>query len=216
MLRMILLSDRRIAAIPVDDTGEALIDLRQVPELMIDQRLADPAGAYALMREGAAERLLAAQGALPDGLRLLVIEAYRPLGLQATYFTEYRDKLRQEYPQWTNARLHTEASKYVSPPEVAPHSTGGTVDLTLCTADGRELDLGTPVNASPLASADACFTGSPHISAPARRHRDVLSAALTGAGLVNYPTEWWHWSFGDRYWALANGAARTRYGPVEM
>jgi zinc D-Ala-D-Ala dipeptidase len=216
MLGMILLSDRRIAAIPVDDTGEALIDLRQIPELMIDERLADPAGAYALMREGAAERLLAAQGALPDGLRLLVIEAYRPLGLQATYFTEYRDELRQIHPQWTEDRLHTEASKYVSPPEVAPHSTGGTVDLTLCTADGRELDLGTPVNASPLASADACFTSSPHISAPARRHRDILSAALTGAGLVNYPTEWWHWSFGDRYWALANGAARTRYGPVEM
>ena len=213
---MILLSDRRIAAIPVDDTGEALVDLRQIHELMIDGRLADPAGAYARMREGAAERLLAAQNALPDGLRLLVIEAYRPLGLQETYFTEYRDELRQAHPQWTEDRLHTEASKYVSPPEVAPHSTGGTVDLTLCTADGHELDLGTPVNASPLASADACFTGSPHISDSARRHRDILSAALTGAGLVNYPTEWWHWSFGDRYWALANGAARTRYGPVEM
>ena len=26
-------------------------------------------------------------------------------------------------------------------------------------------------------------------------------------GLVNYPTEWWHYSYGDRYWALATGAA---------
>jgi len=26
-------------------------------------------------------------------------------------------------------------------------------------------------------------------------------AVLAGAGLVNYRTQWWHWSFGDRYWA---------------
>jgi D-alanyl-D-alanine dipeptidase len=38
--------------------------------------------------------------------------------------------------------------------------------------------------------------------------------ALTGAGLVNYPTEWWHWSFGDRYWAYASGSA-ARYGPLD-
>jgi len=42
----------------------------------------------------------------------------------------------------------------------------------------------------------------------------VLGAALSGAGLVNYPTEWWHWSFGDRYWALTTGAGHARYGPA--
>ena len=37
---------------------------------------------------------------------------------------------------------------------------------------------------------------------------------LGGAGLVNYPTEWWHWSYGDRYWALLTGAPAALYGPV--
>ncbi|GAA2360387.1 D-alanyl-D-alanine dipeptidase [Catellatospora methionotrophica] len=211
---MILLSDRRIAEIALGDTGESMIDLREVPELRIDSRLADPAGAYAHLREGVAQRLLDAQRALPDGLRLLLIEAYRPLSLQTAYFEGYQEELRAAHPGWDDARLHTEASKYVSPPDVAPHSTGGTVDLTLCTEDGMELDMGTAVNASPLASADACFTGSPRVSALAREHRDVLGLALSGVGLVNYPTEWWHWSYGDRYWALQTRAARTRYGPV--
>jgi D-alanyl-D-alanine dipeptidase len=213
---MILLSDNRIAAIPLGDNGEPLIDLRQIPQLLIDERLADPAGAYAQMREGTAARLLAAQRALPAGLRLLVVEAYRPLSLQTAYFEGYKDELRHAHPDWDGRRLHVEASKYVSPPEVAPHSTGGTVDLTLCTEDGVELDLGTPVNASPLASADACFTASPHISAAARKNRGILSAALSGAGLVNYPTEWWHWSFGDRYWAMTAKTAGTLYGPVDF
>jgi D-alanyl-D-alanine dipeptidase len=44
----------------------------------------------------------------------------------------------------------------------------------------------------------------------------VLGDALSGAGLVNYPTEWWHWSYGDRYWALVTGAPTTRYGPVRL
>ena len=105
------------------------------------------------------------------------------------------------------------ASRYVSPPEIAPHCAGAAVDLTLCTADGVELDLGTPVNASPEESGGACYTGHPGLPAAARRNRDLLGAALAGAGFVNYPTEWWHWSYGDRYWALATGAPAARYGP---
>jgi zinc D-Ala-D-Ala dipeptidase len=213
---MILLSDRRISAIPLGDTGEALVDLRQVAEFRVDDRLADDAGAYAHLREEIVQRLLTAQRTLPQGLRLLIIEGYRPLSLQMTYFERYKNDLRLEYPEWSSERLHVEASKYVSPPEVAPHSTGGTADLTLCTADGIELDMGTIVNASPVDSANACFTGSPRISPQARANRDILCEALSAAGMVNYPTEWWHWSFGDRYWAFNTRVGRTRYGPVDL
>jgi hypothetical protein len=104
-------------------------------------------------------------------------------------------------------RLHVEASKYVSPPEVAPHCTAGTVDLTLCEADGVELDMGTEVNASPEASRNACFTDTRSIPAHARRNRAVLVEALTAAGMVNYPTEWWHWS-------TATAIGRTRPEPT--
>jgi D-alanyl-D-alanine dipeptidase len=42
----------------------------------------------------------------------------------------------------------------------------------------------------------------------------MLAGALAGAGLVNYPTEWWHWSYGDRYWALLTGADSAHYGAI--
>jgi len=32
---------------------------------------------------------------------------------------------------------------------------------------------------------------------------------------VNYPTEWWHWSYGDRYWAFVTGAPHALYGPTK-
>jgi zinc D-Ala-D-Ala dipeptidase len=211
---VILLSDPCVAAIPAADDGDDLVDLRRVPGVRLDTRQADPAGAYALLRRGVLGRLLAAQAALPGGLQLLIVEAYRPLDLQRSLFEGYREELRAAHPRWTEDRLHTEASKYVSPPEVAPHSTGGTVDLTLCTSNGIELDMGTPVNASPQASDDACFTEATGISGRARLNRQILVTALTAAGLVNYPTEWWHWSYGDRYWALMTGAGSAVYGPV--
>jgi D-alanyl-D-alanine dipeptidase len=211
---VILLSDPQIAAIMTADNGERLVDLRDIPELWLDDRLADPRGAFAWLRGGLADRLVSAQARLPGGVRLLIVEGYRPRSLQESYFFGYQDELRQRYQDWDCQRLHEEASKYVSPPEMAPHGTGGAVDLTLCGADRAELDMGTAVNDSPEASSNACYTAATAISAAARRNRDVLSEALSGAGLTNYPTEWWHWSYGDRYWALSSGAASTLYGPV--
>ncbi|MFD3503864.1 M15 family metallopeptidase [Streptomyces sp. NPDC058676] len=42
----------------------------------------------------------------------------------------------------------------------------------------------------------------------------ILRSALTAVGMVNYPTEWWHWSFGDQYWALVSGVDHAVYGPT--
>jgi D-alanyl-D-alanine dipeptidase len=210
----ILLSDARITEIRWADDGDPLVDVRDVVGLRLDRRLADPAGAYAHLRRGVVRRLLAAQDRLPSGLELLVIEGYRPPVLQRRYFDAYAAELGVAHPDWDRSRRYVEASKFVSPPEVAPHGTGGAVDLTLCTTSGVELDLGTAVNASPEASRDACYTASRDISSSARALRRMLGDALTAAGLVNYPTEWWHWSYGERYWALVHGESVTRYAPV--
>ena len=211
-----LMSDPKVAAIPVAECGEPLADVRAGGRLLVGAfRHADD-GAYAHLRQGVLDRLLTAQARLPADLRLLYVEGYRPPALQRRYFDSYQRQLREMHPQLPADRLREAASRYVSPPEIAPHSAGAAVDLTLATADGREVDMGTPVNSNPEESDGACYTAAPNIPASARAHRDVLSAALSSAGLVNYPTEWWHWSYGDRYWALATAAPRARYGPVAL
>ncbi|MFH8367980.1 M15 family metallopeptidase [Streptomyces sp. NPDC018031] len=217
MTEIILMSDPRVAAVPVEECGERLVDLRRDGTLLVDPRKSEGShGAFAHLREGVLDRLRHAQTLLPAGLRLLFVEGYRPPSLQRHYFEEYADQLRTEHPEWAAGRIHSAASRYVSPPEIAPHSAGAAVDLTLADRDGRELDLGTRMNASPEESAGACYTRADGISDEARSHRDTLGTALTAAGFVNYPTEWWHWSYGDRYWALATGAAAAVYGPREL
>lgn len=211
---IILMNAPEVAHISVVECGEPFVDLRELPLLDVDARQADPDGAYAMVREGVAMRLERAAHLLPEGLRLLVTEGYRPLALQTRYFDAYAAELRRANPDWPDDHLLTQASRSLAPPEIGPHVAGAAVDLTLCTTHGDELDLGTPVDASPEASGGACYTDAPNISDQARRNRLALTAALTTAGLINYPTEWWHWSYGDRYWALLTGAPAARYGPM--
>ncbi|MEU9449748.1 M15 family metallopeptidase [Streptomyces sp. NPDC048277] len=214
MTDIITLSDSRVAAVAEHECGEALVDLLGTPGLRVDPRQADADGSYAYLRSGVLRRLLQAQSLLPDGIRFLVVEGYRPPALQRRYFEEYAATLRAAHPDAGPDRIRELASAYISPPEVAPHVSGGAVDLTLCTADGTELPLGTEVNATPEESEGACRTGAPNIGAEARANRALMDRALTTAGFVNYPTEWWHWSYGDRYWALLSGAPAARYGPA--
>ncbi|QPP07463.1 M15 family metallopeptidase [Streptomyces bathyalis] len=215
MTGVILMSDPRVAAVPVADSGERLVDVRRESELLVDGRRHDSAGDFAKVRRGVLDRLLRAEASLPQGFRLLFVEGYRPPALQRRYFEDYAARLCAAHPEWSAEQLRSAASRYVSPPELAPHSAGAAVDLTLADADGHELDLGTRMNATPEESSGACYTQAGNISEEARRHRDLLGAALSTAGLVNYPTEWWHWSYGDRYWAMATGAECALHGPTE-
>lgn len=99
MSEIILMSDARVAAVPVEANGEPLVDVR--PALLVDDRThKDSHGAEVHLRQGVLDRLLAAQAQLPDGLRLPFVEGYRPPALQRHYFERYAAELRAAHPQW--------------------------------------------------------------------------------------------------------------------
>lgn len=201
----ILLSDPRVAAIPVEDEGEPLVELTA------------PFGpARARVRVSLAQRLLLARDRLPDGIGLRVVEGHRSIADQRAIIARYAAELSAADPGLHRdlAELERLTSRFVSPVAVAPHVAGAAVDLTLVDRDGRELDLGTPIDAKPEQSDGACYFAARTVSANARVHRALLADVLGSAGLVNYPTEWWHWSYGDRYWALTTGAPAALYGPI--
>jgi zinc D-Ala-D-Ala dipeptidase len=199
----ILLSDARVSAVPVAECGEPMVRL---------PRSLGPA--RALVRAGLAERLRLAQADLPAGRSLRVLEGHRSVADQAAIVARYEAEVRAAHPGLPTSAVRRLTSRFVSPVQVAPHVAGAAVDLTLVDRRGRELDLGTPVDATPEVSEGRCYFDAPHISPEARHNRQVLARALRTAGLVNYPTEWWHWSFGDRYWALLTGSPAALYGPV--
>ncbi|EMD9442821.1 dipeptidase [Burkholderia cepacia] len=217
---VISLSDPAVRSIALLESHEGFVDLAGFHDrIAVDPGRDDAAHSsrhFLKVRHGVAQRLIAAAHALPDGLRLYVKEGYRPLALQRHYFTRHLAHLRRTLnPLPDEDTLVALTSHYVAPPEVAAHPTGAAVDLTLISTDGVELDMGCVLDATDQESSGACYTHNPFISRAAARHRQVLIAALTGAGFTNYPSEWWHWSFGDRYWAVMHNQSHAIYGPVE-
>jgi len=195
---VVLLSDPQVAAVDVRDNGEPLVPL--------------PGGAR--VRQGVAERLRRAAALLPDGVALKIVEGHRGASAQTRIIAGYTASLRARFPEASTAELRRLSSRYVAPLAVAPHVAGAAVDLTLVDSDGRELNMGTPVDATPEESNGGCYFAATNIGRQARINRAVLAAALGSTGLVNYPTEWWHWSYGDRYWAVVADASHAHYGPV--
>jgi len=200
----------------VCDNGEALVSLRSEPALLQDEsrsEIASRSERFCYLRKGVLERLSEASLRLPEGFAFLVKEGYRPPERQRLSYDDVYRSYASIHPALSPAELKRLVSQYVAPIEVAGHPTGGAVDLSLA-RDGRELFLGTRFNDEPEETDGRTWFSASGIGAEAREYRDLLASCLEPAGFVNYPPEWWHWSFGDRYWAALLGREAI-YGPVE-
>jgi D-alanyl-D-alanine dipeptidase len=62
---------------------------------------------------------------------------------------------------------------------------------------------------------DNTHTHSEKISPEARANRLCLLTAMTESGFINFPGEWWHFSYGAREWAAYTGVSETIYGLVD-
>lgn len=203
-----LINDPRVLAVTVRPRREPL-----VPVADLGVRTTST-GVGGLVRRGVAERLARADRALPAGVHLLVVEGYRTLAAQHAIIADYRATLAALHPGVTPGELDDLVSRFVAPAEAAPHVAGAAVDCTLVDDDGDQLWMGTAIDDTPEQSGGRCFTDSPDIDDEARANRALMASVLEPVGMVNYETEWWHWSHGDRYWAHRTGAAAARYAAV--
>lgn len=198
-----LLSHPSVQAVPLRDNGEPLVE--------VDTGL----GGCVSVRAGIAERIVVARALLVEPFTLVVLDGHRSAARQMMLERAYIAQLTRRYPTLTEKQLRILSSRAVAPLSVAPHVAGAAVDVTLIDRRGRVVDMGSDVDATPEECDMRCFTGAQNISRAARANRTILAEAMGGAGFVNYPTEWWHWSYGDRYWALKTGAGHALYGPIE-
>ncbi len=196
------------------ECGEELVDFLQFcPELLLDA----PRFRYrreTLLRRSVAERLCRAHAALPEGYRLAIIEGWRPPHIQQRMYRAIWQRVKERNPHWSDAQLKRVVNRYSAPmdPRVPPpHTTGGALDVMLADASGRLENHCTPFDPFD----PKCFSlDSPGISPAARRTRRILSEALLAGGLTNYPSEYWHWSYGDQGWAYRGGHDHAIYGAV--
>lgn len=211
----LLISDPKVQALAVQENNEPLVDVRELGIKIRPQQLV-PYEGRSLVRKTVAEKLLFAQSYLPFGVEFYFSEGLRPLKVQQHIYQDYYQHLAKKHPDWDQVQLQQETSKFIAPPEgVPPHSTGGAFDLTLINAEGEELDMGSGLDEMPDNNENRNFTFAANISAIGKTNRALLCYVLSAAGFINYPTEWWHWSYGDKYWAYYARAEYALYGSIK-
>lgn len=220
-----LISDPVVTAIPIIECNEPLIDLREQDIIMFGPPPERPDNVcYTKVRKSLYEKLCEAQKLLPEGVRFCLYEGWRSLELQNELFQEMYDNNERSYPKMTANELFIETTKLVSPvrlfdgtPNIPPHSTGAAIDVYLINDERQLLDMGLPIDQwAQDVGAALSQTDSIYISQKARENRFIMSKALLKVGFVNYPYEYWHWSYGDRYWAYCTKAPNAIYSSLSV
>jgi D-alanyl-D-alanine dipeptidase len=218
-----LIADPEVLAVPIKECYDPFIDLRDQNVIAYGDSPEVPNNTdYTKMRQGVYEKLIAAQSLLPHNLRFCIYEAYRSLDLQSKLFDGYYMKQKQDNPSGGHEELFAATTKLVSPVvnldgsrNIPPHATGVAIDVYLIDRNGDTIDMGMPIkNWMQDLDASLSQTDSTKIPDRAKEYRKIVGDIMSAVGFANYPMEYWHWSYGDRYWAYQQNAEYAIYDIV--
>lgn len=184
-----------------------LADVRlYAPSIQLDMRYATarnftgrPVAGYlaakCLLHAPAARALAAAESALRSrGFGLIIFDCYRPQRAVAEFMAWAKapdDPVSKPmyYPDLDKSRL---VPDYIA--EKSGHSKGATADIGLldCSeGECREIDMGTPFDFF----GTQANTDWPGASPTQKASRKLLLQTMAAHGFVNYPLEWWHFTW---------------------
>ncbi len=201
--------------VPIRECGEPLVDFHALyPRLLMDK----PRFHYrreTLIRESVAAMLSRADASLPGGYRLAIVEGWRAPLIQRRMYLAVWDTFAKRHPEWSVVRLRRTVNRFTAPIHSRvppPHTTGGAVDVSLVDDAGKPYEM-----CSPYAARDprAFISDVQGLSEEAARNRAILRESMAGTGLTNYPSEYWHWSYGDQGWAYRGGHPAAIFGAIE-
>lgn len=222
---IVLITDEKVLRIPIKECSEPLVDIKN------EQRLAygPPPECeltkddYTYLRKTVYEKLLKAQDDLPNGWRFRLYDGFRSLEVQEILFNDIYSKTKNRYPGASKEHIFRESTRLVSPVinsdgtvNIPAHNTGAAVDIEIIDKDGSLIDMGMTAADWRDVDPEYCLTACKLISPTAQLNRKQLYEIMTHHGFINYPTEWWHFSYGDRFWAYHTNAEYALYDSADQ
>lgn len=171
------------------------------------------------LRQSVAEKIVSIAERLPNDLFLVLIDGWRAYETQLFLYNRAISYFRKSGHSEQEIKKRIRGfvafpSKDIGRP--APHYSGGAIDLTL--SDGNKwLLMGTEFDDFTEKSYLNFYERKSKLSNAerlARDNRKFLKELMESAGFTPNPTEWWHYSYGDRAWAGAHNKAPL-YGGIE-
>lgn len=144
-------------------------------------------------------------------LCLKVTYGYRHPDIQKRYFDKKMEEIKIINPNLSEEELKGATHNFVAVPEVAGHPTGGAVDITMAKSN-KDIDMGTGI--ADYSDEDKIKTYSSKITKKQMENRMILHDLMISEGFAPFYGEWWHFSYGDREWALFYKKKQSIYSPI--
>ncbi len=215
---LVYFAESFVTSLPVKDNGEDLVSVTKLftknnviftylPPDDLAKIVKEPR-----LRKTVAKKLMEAAKSLPKGYSFKLSEGHRPFSYQQQIFSQIKEEIRQKNPNKNEKEVWELTTQFVADPTLCPpHTTGGAIDITIMDQKGNDLDMGIPLNS--IDEKSNTFTKG--LTAKQKANRKLLFDVLTKQGFVNLPTEWWHYSYGDQYWAIYNNLKTAIYDSVK-
>ncbi len=207
-----IMSRRYVGKVHVHENFDPLVDFLPHRHIIFnDETLEDPN----LIRKQVLFKLYRIADKLPEGVNLKIYKTFRSRIKMSESFESVIAQITAENPEIGRHEAMKLAKFKTDDPKgsMGGHETGGAVDVALCNDKGEDFNYGTRFHEY----NDSTFTYSSHITKEQRRNRKNLVKLMKKEGFINFPGEWWHFSYGDRMWAAYKGKRNGGiYGSAEI
>jgi len=149
-----------------------------------------------------------------DNYKIKLFDAYRSLDKQKEFWKDTIEETKQNNPNLSEEEIIRKTSLKLANPTngIGGHQTGGAIDITLVDENNEELDMGSKY----LEHIAQTYTNCKDLSDIQKKNREYLLEKMKKLDFVNFPTEWWHYCYGDRMWAAYKGKKECFYGYIEL
>jgi D-alanyl-D-alanine dipeptidase len=216
-ITLLRIDDPQILKIPDIDNQETMVSLLDMSQLVLPSQvkptlpdITDSTTPYA--RETVKNMLQLAIRVLPRQYDFVLIEAQRTFQHQLEVFEQVKNEIQKTHQGVPEEKILLLTRAMASDPRIfSLHVTGGAVDVALAKHDTMTyLDVGNLFQHDKTAASN--YQG---LTDEQLYNRRLLRDVMMHVGFVNYPREWWHWSYGDKLWAHLRNQSHAIYGPVK-
>lgn len=188
----------------VKECYEPLVDVVAHPKIFYNEATIERP---VLLRMSVADRLYKVADKLPDDICIKIYSAYRSRVRLEKIWKNEIERIEKENPEMQRGEVLALVKFKATAPDsnMGGHDTGAAIDMALCDKNGNDLDYGTKYHENSMARSTVALTSEQ------KQNRKYLLKLMKSQGFVQQPSQWWHYSYGDRYWAAYRG---KRHGAI--